>query len=81
MIAQDYTDQQIRDTFVDRYGEAILMTPGGGRGQWLFTMPIAFLLIAVLAAVWFLRRVLRRAPTQRLASASHIAIDDDDLDW
>lgn len=81
MIDQAYTDQQIRDAFVDRYGEAILMTPDGERGQWLFTMPAAVLLVSAFAAAWFLRRMLRRAPAPRLASAPHIEIDDDDLDW
>ncbi len=81
MIDQSYTDEQIRNAFVDRYGEAILMTPDGKRGQWLFTMPAVFLLVSALAAAWFLRRMLRRAPVPQLASMPYIEIDDDDLDW
>lgn len=81
MIEQGYTDQQIRDEFVDRYGRAILMTPDGKSGQWLFTIPAAFLLFSTLAAAWFLRRMLRRAPSPRLASAPSIDIEDDELDW
>lgn len=81
MISEGFDDRQIRDVFVDRYGQAILMTPDGKRGQWLFTMPAAFLLVSAFAAAWFLRRMLRRAPAPQLASAPHIEIDDDDLDW
>jgi cytochrome c-type biogenesis protein CcmH/NrfF len=80
MIDQGYTDERIQDEFVDRYGAAMLMTPDGKRGQWLFTMPAAFLLISALGAAWFLRRMLRRAPAHRLASAPSIEIEDDELD-
>src|SRR5690606_21779894 len=31
LIDQGYTDQQIRDEFVARYGEVVLMTPDGQR--------------------------------------------------
>jgi cytochrome c-type biogenesis protein CcmH/NrfF len=81
MIDQGYSDERIQDEFVARYGAAILMTPDGKRGQWLFTMPAAFLLLAALGATWFLRRMLRRAPAPRLVSAPPIDIDEDELDW
>ena len=81
MIRQGRSDQQIRDEFVERYGAAVLMTPDGGRGRWLFTMPVAVLLLSALAAVWALRKMLRAAPRPRLSAAPHVEIDEDELDW
>jgi cytochrome c-type biogenesis protein CcmH/NrfF len=82
LVDQDSTDQEIRDVFVGRYGAAVLMTPDGDRGRWLFTLPVVFILTATVIAVLTLRRMLVRRPRLEPAGVGpEIEVDEKDLDW
>jgi cytochrome c-type biogenesis protein CcmH/NrfF len=82
MVAQSLSDEEIRDAFVAQYGEAVLMTPDGERGRWLFTMPIVFFFIASAIAILALRRMLsKRLLLEPAGGAPQIEVNEDDLEW
>lgn len=56
------SDEAIRQAYVDRYGESILLKPeGGGLGVIVWGLPVAALLVAAVALAFALRR-WRREP-------------------
>jgi cytochrome c-type biogenesis protein CcmH len=56
------SDEEIRQAYVDRYGESILLKPeGGGLGIVVWGLPIAALLIGAVGLAFALRR-WRREP-------------------
>ena len=60
LILAGKTDEQIREHFVARYGEFILLRPRmNGRNAWLWSAPIVLLLIGAVVAI---RVIRRRAP-------------------
>ncbi|MEZ5362812.1 MAG: cytochrome c-type biogenesis protein CcmH [Bryobacterales bacterium] len=83
LIAEGKSESEIRDWFVDKYGERILLTPQGDKAQALFWTPVVAAAIGLLAAAFLLRRWVA-GRTARLASpgpAPVLHIDDSDWDW
>jgi cytochrome c-type biogenesis protein CcmH len=66
-VARGESDEQIRQAYVDRYGESILLRPeGGGLGFLVWGLPIAALLIGaggLALALWRWRRQPRLSST------------------
>jgi cytochrome c-type biogenesis protein CcmH len=60
MIAAGRSEREILDDFVARYGTRVLIEPPGRRAQWLYVIPILALLVALLAAVRYLRRHVQK---------------------
>jgi cytochrome c-type biogenesis protein CcmH len=56
-IRRGESDAEIRQVYVDRYGEAVLLKPsGGGLGAVVWALPVAVLLVAAGGLVLALRR-------------------------
>lgn len=68
LVAQGYTEAQIRAYFIDRYGEWVLLSPpANGLGLVLWIAPIVFVVGAVGGALWYASR-----------SVAPVAVRDDD---
>jgi cytochrome c-type biogenesis protein CcmH len=56
-IDRDQSDEEIRQAYVDRYGESILLKPeGSGLGVLVWGLPVAALLLGAFGLVVALRR-------------------------
>ncbi|MEQ9507086.1 MAG: cytochrome c-type biogenesis protein [Hyphomonas sp.] len=64
MVAEGATDTEVRDWFVDRYGEFVLFRPAadGPSGWLLWGLPFALLMAGSLAGLWLARKSGQRAP-------------------
>ncbi len=64
MVADGASDAEVRDWFVNRYGEFVLFRPpaNGVSGGLLWGLPFALLVIGALAGLWLSRKASRRAP-------------------
>jgi cytochrome c-type biogenesis protein CcmH len=61
-VAEGQSDGQIRQAFVDKYGESILLKPeGGGLGVLVWGLPAAVILLGAAALVFALRRWQRES--------------------
>ena len=84
LIAEGRSEEEIREAFVARYGERVLITPRGGKSDALFWPPLLAFAAGLAIAAFFLSRLLRRARrASRPAPAGgpSVEIDDRDLDW
>ena len=84
LIAEGKSESEIRNWFVDKYGERILLTPQGDKAQALFWIPIAAGAAGLLAAAFLLRRWAvgrRAAPLAAPGPAPALHIDDSEWDW
>jgi cytochrome c-type biogenesis protein CcmH len=68
-IDRGQRDEEIRQAYVDRYGESILLKPeGGGIGVLVWGLPVAALLLGAFGLVLALRR-WRREPRLHATAA------------
>src|SRR6476661_180824 len=61
LVAEGKSDQEVRDYFVDRYGEWVLLSPRPEGFNWLVWLGPVVLVVGGLA---FIARQVRRAPVQ-----------------
>jgi cytochrome c-type biogenesis protein CcmH len=80
MIAKGRTDEQIRNAFIERYGEAVLVVPDGARGAFLVVVPMLALLSVLVVAVVVLRR-LHKEPSCATQLGQLADLDEAELDW
>lgn len=80
-IAAGRSDQQIRDSFVERYGPAMLIAPDSNRARWLFIVPTLFTLLALAIGALTLRRLLRAQADAADESSTIALFDETDLEW
>lgn len=81
LVAEGRSEAEIRDWFVAKYGERILLTPAGGKARALFWIPIAGAAFALSMAVFALRRwSAKRSRSAGLAPAIAV-VDDSEWDW
>ena len=81
LVAEGKTDAQIREWFVGRYGERVLLTPSGDKGQALFWAPVLAGLAALIAGAAVLRKWTAhrtRSPAEYFAASG---LDDSEWDW
>ena len=80
-------DGEIREAFIGRYGEAILLVPEGERARWLFATPLVVTLAAMGLGGWFLASARQRQqrpgtngglPPDELDEAE---LDEAELEW
>lgn len=63
LVRQGYSDEQVVDYFVDRYGTWIMLEPEAEGVNWLiFIGPVVLLLVGAGAAWWTVRRGPTEAP-------------------
>ena len=64
MVADGASDSEVRDWFVNRYGEFVLFRPAadGPSGWLLWGLPFALLVAGALTGFWLSRKAGRRAP-------------------
>ncbi len=68
------TDEQIRQSYVDRYGESILLNPeGGGLGVLVWGLPVLVLVVGAGGIVLALRR-WRSQPVMRSTDADEALV-------
>ncbi len=73
LVRAGYTDDQITDYFVDRYGEWILLAPPAARHELLWILPWAGVVTAVGIVFWMLARAKPTAPS---SPAAPTVVDD-----
>lgn len=78
LLAAGRSVDEIRETLVGRYGAAILITPDGARGAWLFVIPILMCMLGLAAGAWALSR-WRRLPRRVAATTS--PVPDSEWEW
>lgn len=61
-LLQGRTEDEIKATYVSRYGDRILADPPGLTGRWLYVMPVAVFLGLLLLAARRLRVLVRMTP-------------------
>lgn len=79
-LTQDWTDDQIRAFFVERYGPSVLLEPprrGFSLAAWI--IPPVALVVAGLAFFFALRWMRRRPNAEPQAVEQNINMSDDDL--
>ena len=82
LIDQGRSEREIREAFVGRYGERVLIVPRGGKSDALFWPPLLALAAGLALGAVFLRRLLTNArPPARAAPGPSVEIDERDLDW
>lgn len=64
MVADGASDSEVRDWFVNRYGEFVLFRPAadGPSGWLLWGLPFALLVTGALTGFWLSRKAGRRTP-------------------
>ena len=75
MVAAGYTDEQVIDYFVDRYGEGIVLLPD--QSHWMiWTGPVVALLVGAGVVLLRTRRREEPLPLPRAKAAAPIGGDD-----
>ena len=72
MAASGQSEAAIVDHYKQQYGERILVVPDGKTGTFLFTLPLAVLIVCSAFFFWLLPRVVRTRP--------HSEIDKEERD-
>ena len=81
LIGEGKTDAEVREWFVAQYGERILLTPAGEKGQALFWAPAIALLLGLLAGAAALRKWIARRPAPATGPPAALDLDDSEWDW
>ena len=72
-IERGWSDAQIKDFFVDRYGPRVLMSPPSkGFGLWAWIIPPSIVIVAFVSLVYVLRRMY--------LAKKHVTLSDDGND-
>ena len=78
LVAAGYTDEQVQDYFVDRYGEWILLDPDvNGLGQMLYLLPAMLLGLGVVGVGATVTRWRREPDEVPLPSDQGLVAMDD----
>jgi len=62
-VASGRSDQEILDLYTQRYGARILVEPQGARWWWMHVVPVAVLVLGLVAVALVLRKWLRPLPS------------------
>jgi len=74
-IARGESDAEIRQAYVDRYGEQILLSPeGSGLGLVVWVLPVVVLALGA-AGIWFALARSRREPRLHPTAADEALVD------
>lgn len=71
LAAAGWSEQQIVDAYVSRYGERILREPRGGKKIWLTLVPVVSILLATAGLLLYLRSK-RRSLEQPVAEEENL---------
>jgi cytochrome c-type biogenesis protein CcmH len=70
------TNQQIRDYFVDRYGEVVLAAPeASGFNLLVWVMPVVITTFGVLTVFWVIKNMKRKTAAATIATPTPILVD------
>ncbi|HVE82648.1 MAG TPA: cytochrome c-type biogenesis protein [Myxococcales bacterium] len=78
LVREGKSDQEIRDYFVARYGEWVLLTPKAEGANWLVWLGPGFLLVVGAFAIARTLRGPRAAPAPKPPEATPAAAPDDE---
>jgi cytochrome c-type biogenesis protein CcmH len=74
-IAHGESDDQIRQVYVDRYGQSILLSPqSSGIGLIVWVLPVLVLALGA-AGLWFVLARARREPHLHATDADEVLVD------
>lgn len=74
LVIDGRSEEEIKATYVARYGDRILADPPGRTGRWLYMVPVALLCCLVFLAILHLRSLVNAvAPLAPVAPAELIA--------
>lgn len=60
MVVEGKSDAEIRQVYVQRYGQQVLAEPPGAKGVILYALPVGVAFAGVFVVILFLRRALKR---------------------
>ena len=81
LIGEGKSEGEIRDWFVAKYGERILLTPTGDKAQALFWAPILAAILGLIAGGFALRRWTTRRAAPAAGPPAALDLDDSEWDW
>lgn len=81
LIDEGKTEPEIREWFVGKYGERVLLTPTGEKAQALFWAPILTAALALIVGGLALRRWTMHRAAPVAAPAATLDLDDSEWDW
>ena len=72
LVVAGYSESEIKNIYVSRYGPRILADPPGKGWYWLYLIPLGLLISLMLAAVVRLRSLVARTPSPSIAAAADL---------
>jgi cytochrome c-type biogenesis protein CcmH/NrfF len=72
LVVAGYSEKEIRNIYVSRFGPRILADPPGMDWYWLYVIPFMLLVSLMLAAVVRLRSLVARTPRPSIAAPADL---------
>ncbi len=72
LVVAGYSENEIKDIYVSRYGVRILADPPGKDWYWLYLIPFGLLISLMLAAVVRLRSLVARTPSPSIGAPADL---------
>lgn len=72
LVVAGYSESEIKNIYVSRYGPRILADPPGKGWYWLYLIPFGLLISLMLAAVVRLRSLVARTPPPSIAAQADL---------